>query len=246
MTKSNFETNSVLNDVLSYDVVKNQILKTKPNKSTGLDNIPCDVLKDNKVMILIYKLFNFCFENSKVPSEWMKAVICPIPKGSSKNPYLPLSYRGISLLSCIGKIYSGILNNRIVSYLENLDLLVEEQNGFRSKRSCEDHVFVLSSLIKNRLAIKKDTFAAFIDFSKAFDSIDRDLLLFKLFCYNIDGKIYNAIKKLYENTINCIRINGIHSNWFKSSFGVRQGDILSPTLFGIYLNDLAVELNSVI
>ena len=136
------------------------------------------------------------------------------------------------------------MNNRIVSYLENLDLLVEEQNGFRSKRSCEDHVFVLSSLIKNRLAIKKDTFAAFIDFSKAFDSIDRDLLLFKLLRYNIDGKIYNAIKNLYENTINCIRINGIHSNWFKSCFGVRQGNILSPTLFGIYLNDLAVELNS--
>ena len=61
--------------------------------------------------------------------------------------------------------------------------------------------------------------------------------------YNIDGKIYIAVKKLYENTINCIRLNNIHTNWFKSLFGVRQGD-MSPTLFNVYLNDLADEINA--
>ena len=147
-----------------------------------------------------------------VKSHQIKVVICPIPKGSDKNPYLPLSYRGISLLSCIGKIYSGILSRRIVKYLEDLDILSDEQNGFRSNRSCEDHIFVLSSVIQNRLSDKKDIFAAFIDFSKAFDRIDRELPLFKMIRYNIDGKIYIAVKKLYENTINCIRLNNIHTN----------------------------------
>ena len=123
-----------------------------------------------------------------------------------------------------------------------MDILSDEQNGFRSNRSCEDHIFVLSSVIQKRLSDKKDTFAAFIDFSKAFDSIDRELLLFKMIRYNIDGKIYIAVK-LYENTFNCIRLNNIHTNWFKSSFRMRQGDKLSPTLLNVYVNDLADEIN---
>jgi len=94
------------------------------------------------------------------------------------------------------------------------------------------------------MARGEDTFAAFIDFSKAFDSVDRNLLLFKLLRYNINGNIYFAIKKLYQNTVNCIRLNSFFSKWFKSEYGVRQGDVLSPTLFDIYLNDLALKINS--
>ena len=89
--------NTQLNSVLSFHKVEIQIKKTNLNKSTGCDNIPFDVLKEKNIMLLLYKLFNFSFENCKVPSEWMKAVICPIPKGSDTNRYLPLSYRGISL-----------------------------------------------------------------------------------------------------------------------------------------------------
>lgn len=244
MLQDNHQSNGQLNTSISFDEVERQINKAKFHKATGCDNIPNEVLKSDDVKIMLYKLFVFCFENSKVPVEWMKAIINPIPKGSDKNPYLPLSYRGISLLSCIGKIYTGILNSRITKYLEDLDIFVDEQNGFRANRSCEDHVFVLTSIIQSRLCDKKDTFTAFIDFSKAFDSIDRDLLLFKLMRYNIDGKIYFAIKKLFENNINCIRLGNHYTSWFNSSFGVRQGDVLSPTMFGMYINDLAVEINA--
>ena len=178
-----------------------------------------------------------------VPNDWGKAIITPIPKCSSKNPYLPLSYRGISLLPCISKIYTNILNRRITFYLENMNLLADEQNGFRCNRSCEDHVFSLTTIVQNRLYHGKDTFVAFIDFTKAFDSVDRNLLLFKLLDYNINGNIYFAIKKLYNETQNCIRVYSMYTRWFPSLYGVRQGDCLSPTLFSIFLNDLTLMIN---
>ena len=91
---------------------------------------------------------------------------------------------------------SGTLN----SYTDLTSIVAEEQNGFRKGRSCEDHILTLTSIIKNRLNISKDTFACFIDMKKAFDWVDRDLLFFKLLNYNITGKIYWAIKSVYTNT----------------------------------------------
>ena len=107
------ENNAFLNQNITHDEVRYHIHKCKNNKSPGLDNIPYEVLKCEDVTFLLFKLFDFCFKNNVVPSDWSKAIITPIPKGSSKNPYLPLSYRGISLLPCISKIYTSILNSRI-------------------------------------------------------------------------------------------------------------------------------------
>ena len=89
-----------------------------------------------------------------------------------------------------------------------LGIIAEEQNGFRSKRSCEDHIFSLTSIIQHRKASKLDTFAAFIDMNKAFDNINRSLLLYKLLRYNIQGKMCNAIKALYCRTFSCINLSG--------------------------------------
>ena len=157
--------------------------------------------------------------------------------------YLPLNYRGISLLSCVGKIYSGILNNRLSFYLENLCLLSDEQNGFRKGRSSEDHVFVLNYIVKKRLNTGESTFVAFIDMAKAFDCVDRNLLLYKLLMNGIDGYFYKAIKCLLSNTISQVKVNNIYTDFFTTTSGFRQGYALSPTLFSMFCNDLIVELN---
>ena len=146
-------------------------------------------------------------------------------------------------MSCVAKFYSGILNNRIVNFLDSQDIIVEEQNGFCSHRSAEEHIFTLCSVIKNRLCENKDTFVSFIDMCKAFGWVDRNLLFFKLLKYNISRKIYNAIKSLYSNTLSCVKLNDKLSDLCETISGVRQGDTLSPTLFSIFINDLAVELN---
>lgn len=151
-----------------------------------------------------------------------------------------MNYRGVSLLSCISKLYSSSINKRIVCYLESNDVLADEQNGFRKERSCEDHLFTLNSLIHNN----SNLYVAFIDLQKCFDFVDRDIMLYKLLINNIDGKVYISIKNIYQSSESCVRINGVLTNWFDCNTGVKQGDNLSPTLFSIFINDLVQEINN--
>ena len=110
------------------------------------------------------------------PTKWSEAIIfILILKSSNNDPHIPMNYRGISLLSCIYKVYGHILNRRLEKFLENNNILVEEQNGFRKNRSCMDHVFVLHSIIINSsINMKENAFAAFLDLKKAFDRLQRD------------------------------------------------------------------------
>ncbi len=111
-----------------------------------------------------------------VPSNWLRGIVTPIPKGSDKDPSAPLNYCGISLSSSVQKVYSSIINARLTNYLEATDILVDEQNGFRKGRACIDHVYALSATIRNRLETGKNIFATFVDIKKAFYWVDRDLL----------------------------------------------------------------------
>ena len=128
-------------------------------------------------------------------------------------------------------------------FLNNKKILVDEQNGFRKERSCIDHIFVLHSVVNNRINQKLETFSAFLDLKKAFDSVQRDFLLYKLNNIGIDGKMYFSIKSLYENTKACVRVNQEFTSLFATPSGVRQGDTLLPTLFSIYINDLFYEVD---
>ena len=162
----------------------------------------------------------------------------------NKDKFNPLNYRGISLLSCVGKLYSALLTSRITKYCEHDNLIADEQNGFRPGRSCTDHIYVLTSLIRNRLALNIDTFCAFIDMEKAFDWLNRMLLLYRLIESKIDGNIYFAIKALFDHNSAFVQLqDGLSTDWFDVPSGVRQGDPLSASLFSIYINSLIDYVN---
>ena len=127
--------------------------------------------------------------------------ITPVPKSAMKDPHVPINNHGISLLSCVGKMYSSFLSNRMLSYCELCNIIVDEQNGFRKNRSCNDHIFSLSSIIRNRLNNGEPTFAVFLDGEKTFDKVDRNLLLRRLLQYRIHDKIYYPIKNMYLDNI---------------------------------------------
>ena len=99
----------------------------------------------------VYRLFHTIFNAGLVPTIWGKCCITPIPKSSMKDPFTPLNYRGISLLSCVSELYTRVVNNILTAYCNICDILVDEQNDFRKDCSCLDHIFSSSSIIKNRL-----------------------------------------------------------------------------------------------
>jgi hypothetical protein len=165
-------------------------------------------------------------------------------KYNLKIEWITLMRSTIALLSTIYKIYSGVLNMRILKCLEEKHLYADEQNGFRPKRSCIDHIYSLTTIIRHTIQKKESLYTCFLDAEKAFDKIDRTLLCKKLLTLGIQGNIYKSIKEIYTNCQNCINLNGFLTDWYYSDCGVRQGDGLSPTLFGIYINDLINEVKA--
>ena len=154
----------------------------------------------------------------------------------------PLKYRGLALQCCMCKILSSVLNNRLLEHMEN-GHLEEEQNGFRRGRSCQHHVYALTSLIREKLNENKSIYGLFVDFRKAFDVVDRDLLFYILKKKGVGGLFLEIIERLYMNTMNMIKINNLFTPTFNSKQGIRQGDNLSPNLFCSYIDGLLVELN---
>ena len=113
-------SNIFLNDRISYDEVEKVISKLKNNKACGIDNISYEVLKNNDIHMCLWSLFSKCFQFSCIPSSRSKAIINPIPKSKDRDPYVPPNYREISLLCCISKLYSSLLNNRLTTDFDTL------------------------------------------------------------------------------------------------------------------------------
>ena len=151
------------------------------------------------------------------------------------------NYRGITLLSCLGKLFTSILNHRLTEFCEKNLILKEIQAGFRKGYSTSDHVFVLKHLIDLFKSKNKKLFCCFVDYSKAFDSIWREALWHKLVSNGIQGKILNVIKSMYVQIKSCVFLNGEKSDFFISARGVRQGENLSPLLFSLFVNDIESE-----
>ena len=181
-------------------------------------------------------LFNIILNTGLIPKVWSICLIQPIYKGKgSVND--PDNYRGISLISCLSKIFTAVINNRLTLYLNESNMLGEEQAGFRENYCTFDHIFVLNMLINIYQTKNKQIYAAFVDYRKAFDFINRSNLWGKLLEHGINGKIIRVIYNMYENSKACVKNNDSISPSFSNDSGVRQGDNLSPLLFALYLND---------
>ena len=231
-----------LNEQISEDEVRKVIRNSKNRKAVGLDNLPNEIFKNDASVKILSTLFLKLFELGLIPSVWRNAVLKPIPKGANTDLRSPLEYRGISLLSTAYKLFSSLLNKRLITCGEVHGLYSDEQNGFRPNRSCDDHCFVLSTIVRQRMACNLSTFVGFVDLRKAFDCVDRKLLLYKLLKVGIGNQLYENIKNIYSICNTSVNVNGYMTEFFSSNFGVRQGDCLSTTLFILYINDIVQEL----
>ncbi len=135
-------------------------------------------------------------------------------------------------------VFYYITINRLVSYLEINGIYTEEQNGFRQKCSRSEHIFSLCTILRNRKSQKKTTYLAFLDAEKAFDHVDRDLLLYKLLRIAIKDHIYESIRNIHQNSYWSVNVNNILTDWFNTKAGVKQVVPLSLTIFAIFINGL--------
>ena len=229
----------VLNDPITESEIFESIKTLKLNKSSGNDDIVNEYIISTKhIMMPIYiKLFNAILETGTIPTDWLTGIIIPIYKGKGSN-LDPGNYRPITLLSCLGKLFTSILNNRLCKYIDENNILLESQSGFRKEYSTLDNIFSLYSLLEYHKSKKRKMYCCFIDFTKAFDNVWRIGLWQKLLKEGIHGKILNVIKNMYAEIKSCILLNGVKSEYFNCEKGVRQGENLSPLLFSLYLNDL--------
>ena len=166
-----------LNAVITEDEVVKAIKSLKNNKSCGTAMTLNEFLKNycQKMIDIYVKLLNIVFKSGVIPDLWSVGVICPIykNKGDTANPD---NNRGITILSCYGKLFTAVLNNRLNHYLENMSVLCEEQAGFRKHYCTYDHIFNLKCLVDLYLHRNKPLHCAFIDYHKAFQTSRHGIL----------------------------------------------------------------------
>ena len=241
-TTNDFPPNTKLNGELDYEISLDEIKLgayiLRNGKAPGYDSISNEMISSllNAKPETVKCLFNAILQQSTVITTWNTSMILPIYKKGSKMD--PENYRGISLLSCIGKLFSAILNQRLLTFVTKNKILSNAQLGFIPGNRTSDALLILNNLINYYChKANKHIFGCFVDFQKAFDKVPRYALFEKLLNYEINGKFYNCIVNLYTEDKACVKVGSKISSFFGRTQGVKQGCILSPLLFNIFLSD---------
>ncbi|WP_419628005.1 RNA-directed DNA polymerase, partial [Thiolapillus sp.] len=149
------------------------------------------------------------------------------------------NYRTVSLIGHPSKVMLKIILNRLKPQAEKI--IAEEQAGFRAGRSTTEQVFNLRILCEKYLQHQQDLYHVFIDFKKAFDRVRYAVLWATMKKYNISTNLIQVIKNLYNKATSAVLFNSSIGDWFRTTVAVRQGCLLSPTLFNIFLERIMTD-----
>ena len=234
----------LLDKHITVDDIVKAVGSLKTNKASGIDNLLNEYFLDSVDIIgsHLCDIFNAILDSGYFPECWTKGLIIPLHKKGSTNDVN--NYRGITLVSCLSKIFTTVLNTRIVSYCEQSNVLSDAQFGFRKGRSTVDAQFVLLNLIQKFLNENKRLYCVFVDFKKAFDCVNRNALWLKMSNCGIRGKVLRIVKDMYENVKSSVKVLNTYSSFFEYAIGLRQGEVMSPILFSLFLEDLELFLQN--
>ena len=220
----------------------NLIINNMKNKAGGVDSINTKTLKTlaNYIIIPLEHVINLCIEKSIWPNNLKIAEVVPIYKAGKKSCIS--NYRPISLISNIAKIFEKIVYNRLYKFLQKHKILSDLQFGFVKNKGTTDALSYISQRIYENLDKSKPMIATFLDLSKAFDTVNHDILLRKLNKYGIRGNVLDLFASYLFNRRQKVRLQNYTSKYRKISCGVPQGTILGPLLFILYVNELLVDM----
>ena len=225
---------------IKFDIkqFKKALLRLKTGKSTGPDGVLAEMLKESsepvqKVMLVI---INKIVQLGYYPKKWAEGITSLILKeGDDEDPN---NYRAITVASAISKVLAILLDDYLAGYVEEKGIMNPLQIAFQKKSRPADHLLVLKSITDNYLSRGRKIYACFVDFQKAYDNVWRIGMYHKLLEYGVEPNLVSLIKDMYDKTKIMLKINGKLTAPINTQKGVRQGCILSPRLFNLFINDI--------
>lgn len=209
-------------------------------KAEDHDGLICELLRQGGQALrsAILALLNHCWTTETIPESWTKGTIVSLYKNGAAED--PSNYRGITLLSVFRKLFSTMLKIRLEAHVS----LHESQAAFRPDRGCTDHVYTFARIVRAATKHRTPLYAFFLDIRKAYDTVWREGLMYKLLKKGVTGRLGRVISRLLSGTQARVRFGDRESSYFPISLGVGQGDPLSTILFDIFIDDLLEELHS--
>lgn len=211
------------------------IKQINTGKSPGLDGIPVELLVHGGLNIhkAVYSLIICAWRAEPVAQDWIDAILITLYKGKGKKTECG-SYRGISLLEAVGKVFARLLLNRMNNTVCP-EVIPESQSGFRAGRGTVDMIFSARQLVEKCKEQRMPLYQVFVDLTKAFDTVNREALWKVLGKFGCTSAFVDKMKQLHRSMKARVNYNGQLSDEIAVDNGVKQGDIPAPTLFSLYL-----------
>jgi hypothetical protein len=236
-----------INDDISWIEINGALKSLKRGKAPGRDGVTPDfyklaiddgegILPSSSMGRVLFELLTRVWNTGVIPDRWNEAWIVAILKDG--DPKDLNNYRGISLIVVILKVLTLVITKRIRVALESRNWFIPQQAGFRVREECAGHVCALYEMLSRRSISGKRTYIAFVDITKAYDTVPIEALFRKMELIGLSGKVLTYFRSLYANSTIRVRTKqGLSPRVFQSR-GLRQGCNASPILFDIFINDI--------